>query len=271
MTLPNSSLSHSDIIQRCHHPDRQIIGGLTYGDLVIKLSEELVVKFGPGVSVAEADNQRAAFSLLDNSIVRVPRVVDFFTSTDRGYTKGYLVMEYIHGDITDSVSVTSKQIDQLVKILTYFSTVQCQRPGPLLKPGVSFGLLWEENGKPIFESVQEMERWLNFRLKGDESKLELGRFPLVLCHLDLALRNIVWMKDDTVCLLDWASAGFYPRFFEISLLFMAGPEGYETTLIDRMEKLTDVEEAQMALLECSYYNGIRYYVPECREFSKRSD
>ncbi|KAH6696535.1 kinase-like domain-containing protein [Leptodontidium sp. MPI-SDFR-AT-0119] len=265
MTLRNSSLSSSDIIQRCHHPDREIIGGLLHGNLVIKLSEELVVKFGHGVSVEEADNQRTAFEILDSSIVRVPRVVDFFTRTDGGYTKGYLVMEYIHGGISNSV--TSEQIDQIVKILSHFSTVQCQRPGPLLQPGVSRGLLWEENGKPTFETVEEMERWLNFRIKGVGSKLVLRKYPLVLCHLDLAPRNIVWLKDDTVCLLDWASAGFYPRFFEISLLkIMAGDrKGYETTLINRLEKLTDDEEAQMSLLECSYYNGIRYYIPECLE------
>lgn len=239
---------------------------------MIKLSEELVVKFGHGVSAEEADNQRTAFELLDNSIVRVPRVVDFFTRTEGGFTKGYLIMEYIHGDISNSI--TSKQIDQIVRILSHFSNVQCQRPGPLLQPGVSRGLLWEENGKPTFETVEEMERWLNFRIKGVRPKLVLKEYPLVLCHLDLALRNIVWLEDGSVCILDWAAAGFYPRFFEICLLkIMAGDcEGYETTLINRLEKLTEDEEAQMSLLECSYYNGIRYYIPECLDaaFSKKN-
>ncbi|KAH6710813.1 hypothetical protein BKA61DRAFT_658652 [Leptodontidium sp. MPI-SDFR-AT-0119] len=269
MTL-RISLSNSDIVQRCQQPDREIIGGLLHGNLVIKLSDDLVVKFGLGVSVEEVENQRTAFELLDSSIVRVTRVVHFFTQTDGGYT-GYLVMEYINGDISDSV--TSKQIDQLEKILSHFSTIQCQRPGPLLRPGVSRGILWEENGKPTFETVEEMEQWLNFRIKGVGPKLVLGKYPLVLCHLDLALRNIIWLKDNSVCLLDWATAGFYPRFFEICILrIMAGDarEGYETTLINRLKRLPDDEEAQISLLECSFYNGIRYYIPECAAFSKSS-
>ncbi|KAH9221293.1 kinase-like domain-containing protein [Leptodontidium sp. 2 PMI_412] len=263
MALPSSSLSNSDIVRRCHHQDREIIGGLPHGNLVIKLSEELVVKFGPGVSVEEADNQRRAFKLLDNSIVRVPRTHDYFTRTDGGFMTGYLVMEYIKGDIANSV--TSYQIDQIAKILSHFSTIQHQHPGPL-QPGVSRGLLWEENGKPTFETTKQMEYWLNLRLPRVGSKLALEKYPLVFCHLDLALRNIIWLKDGSVCLLDWATAGFYPRFFEICLLkIMAGNHGcYETTLINRLKKLTDDEEAQMSLLESSFYNGIRYSFPECR-------
>ncbi|KAK9357782.1 hypothetical protein V1504DRAFT_436424 [Lipomyces starkeyi] len=110
-------------------------------------------------------------------------------------------------------------------------------PGPLHR-GISRGLLWEENGKPTFGTVQQMERWLNVRLPDVESKLALEKYPLVLCHLDLAPRNIIKLEDGSVCLLDWASAGFYPRFFEVCLLkIMEYSHGkYELDLIDRMEK-----------------------------------
>lgn len=254
----NSSSSNSDIVQRCLQPERQIIGGLPHGNLVVKLSVDTVVKFGPGVSKEEADNQRRAFELLDGSVVRVPRIIDFFTWTEDGRTTGYLVMEYIDGDISESVS--SSQIDQIVRILSHFSAIQCRRPGPL-QTGVSRGLLWEENGKPKFETVKQMENWLNLRLPGVEPKLALDRYPLVLCHLDLAPRNIIWLKDGSVCLLDWASAGYYPRFFEICLLkIMEGTHGnYETILRGRLEKPTEDEEVQMLLLEQSFYNGINFY------------
>ncbi|PVH76689.1 hypothetical protein DL98DRAFT_574241 [Cadophora sp. DSE1049] len=162
-------------------------------------------------------------------------------------------MEYINGEILNSVA--SQQIDQIVKILSHFSTIQCQRPGPL-QPGVSRCLLWEENGKPTFETIEQVEAWLNLRLPDVGPKLALKEYPLVLCHLDLALRNIV----------DWASAGFYPRFFEICLLKITASKdnGYGTSLISRLEKLTDDEEAQVSILERSYYNGIRYSFPKCR-------
>lgn len=89
---------------------------------------------------------------------------------------------------------------------------------------------------------------IEFRLPDIEAKLELERYPLVLCHLDLALRNFIWLENGSVCLVDWASAGVYPRFFEICLLKVMenSHKDYERTLINRI-KLTDEEEAQMLL------------------------
>lgn len=39
-----------------------------------------------------------------------------------------------------------------------------------------------------------------------------------MCHLDIAPRNLLYLADGSVCLLDWATAGFYPRFFEVCVL-----------------------------------------------------
>ncbi|TVY28491.1 hypothetical protein LHYA1_G003458 [Lachnellula hyalina] len=260
----HEDLSDLDIVQRCLDPNRQVVGG--YGNPVIKLSEEVVVKFGHDVSAEEADNQRKALELLDNTIIRIPQVYRYFTWTDNSTStlKGFLVMEFIHGEVLESVD--NHQINQIAKVLSHFSTIQGQRPGPL-QTGVSRGLLWEENGKPTFETTKQMERWLNFRLPDTKSKLALEEYPLVLCHLDLALRNIIWLEDGSVCFVDWASAGFYPRFFEVCLLkIMENSHGdYELNLIRQMKKLTEDEEAQMSLLERSFYNGINYYFPSISE------
>jgi len=247
------NLSESDIIQRCYDPNRQIVGGVRYGNYVIKISEEVVVKFGQGVSAEEAENQRKAFEILNKSVVRVPRLYHYFTRNN----KGFLVMEYIHGEVFDSVS--SQQLHRIADILRYFSTLQRTSPGPL-QPGVSRGLLWEENGEPVFESVKQMENWLNYRLPDVEAKLALEQYPLVLCHLDLAPRNISWLEDGSVCLVDWASAGFYPRFFEVCVLKIMehSHDEYETNLIQRIERLTEDEEAQILLLTHSFSNGIKY-------------
>lgn len=67
---------------------------------------------------------------------------------------------------------------------------------------MSRGLLWEENGEPVFKNVKQMELWLNFKLLDFESKLALEEYLLVLCHLDLALGNIIWLEDGSVYLLD---------------------------------------------------------------------
>jgi len=64
--------SNSEIVQQCLDPDRQLVGGSLYGNFLVKISDEVVVKFGRGVSLEEAINQKKAFELLDSNIVRVP-------------------------------------------------------------------------------------------------------------------------------------------------------------------------------------------------------
>jgi hypothetical protein len=213
----HENLSDSEIARFCFDPNRQIVGGLKEGNLVIKLSDDVVVKFGLGVTIEEANNQRRAFELLDCSIVRVPRLYRFFTqdNPEPFPPTGFIVMEYIHGETVQMPN--SDQVLQIAQILLHFSTIHGQNPGPL-QGGRSHGLIWEETGQPEFKSVQQMENWLNHRLLDKNTKLALERYPLVLCHLDLAPRNIIWVRDNSICLLDWASAGFYPRFFEVCVL-----------------------------------------------------
>jgi hypothetical protein len=250
-------LSDAEIVQRCLKPNRQIIGGV--GTLVVKFSEAVVVKFGWSVTAEEADNQRKAFDLLDPRIVRVPQLYRYFIhSTKQGFPPmGFIVMEHIHGKIIQSPN--SDQINGVAQILLYFSNIQNQYPGPL-QGGVSHGLLWEDSGKPSFKTMHQMESWLNVRLPDSVPKLTLEKYSLVLCHLDLAPRNIIWLADGSVCFIDWASAGFYPRLFEVCLLkIMEYSHGtYEVDLVERMAKLTEDEENQMSLLQRSFYNGIRY-------------
>jgi len=56
------------------------------------------------------------------------------------------------------------------------------------------------------------------RLKHDGLSLSFQEcdLKLVLCHLDIAPRNILWLDEDdgALCIVDWASAGYYPRIFE---------------------------------------------------------
>lgn len=64
-----------------------------------------------------------------------------------------------------------------------------------------------------------MEEWFNSRLFPGDGKVHFDPTPLVLCQLDIAPRNIIWLDDGRVCLLDWVSAGFYPRLLEFASLF----------------------------------------------------
>jgi len=173
----------------------------------------VVVKFGFSVTAEEASNQRRAFELLSPKIIRVPQVYRYFNvSNEQGWPDtGYIVMEYIDGKVLgEDEAPNSEQVRRISQVLDCFSTIEGGCPGPLEK-GISRGLLWEENGKPAFKTVQQMEKWLNYRLPDVESKLNIAQYPLVLCHLDLAPRNFVWLADGSICLLDWPSGGMWKR------------------------------------------------------------
>ncbi|KAH8770666.1 hypothetical protein F5882DRAFT_381810 [Hyaloscypha sp. PMI_1271] len=259
MTL--SPLSHEDlcdleIVQRCADPHRQLVGA---SKNVVRLSDDVVVKFGWNVTAEEASNQRRAFELLDRKIARVPQVYRHFSqSNGLGWPKP--------GSWGKDETPSNEQVKRIAQILHYFSTLQGEYPGPL-EGGISLGLLWDENGKPVFKNMQQMEKWLNFRLPDVESKLRIMNYPLALCHLDLAPRNFVWLADGSASLLDWSSAGFYPRFFEVCMLkIMECAHGnYELDLMAGMEKLTEDEENQMQLLQRSFYSGIKYSFPKIHE------
>ncbi|KAH8752606.1 kinase-like domain-containing protein [Hyaloscypha finlandica] len=243
--LSHEDLCDSEIVQRCADPHRQLVGA---SKNVVRLSDDVVVKFGWNVAAEEASNQRRTFELLDRKIARVPQVYRYFSQSNRlGWPKsGYIVMEYIRGKVLgEDKTPSNEQVKRIAQILHYFSTLQGDRPGPL-EGGISLGLLWEENGKRVLPDV--------------ESKLRIMSYPLVLCHLDLAPRNFVWLTDGSAALLDWSSAGFYPRCFEVCMLkIMECAHGnYELDLIAGMEKLTEDEDNQMQLLQRSFYSGIKY-------------
>ena len=211
LKLHHGTASNDELIALCADPAHEVIGGEPYGNQVVRISDEAVVKFGIGVKEEEAKNQSAAYELLDRNFVRVPRVYRFFIYK----TCGYIVMEHINGSVfdrledPDSIAITAR-------ILDYFSTIRNDRPGPL-GGGVSRGLLWPDNEDLSFDTVEHMEDFLNSRISREPGRLALRGYDLVLCHLDIAPRNILVLEDGSVCLIDWASAGFYPRFFEFCI------------------------------------------------------
>ena len=72
--------SQPEIIKRCLRAAflEGHIGVQQYGNKVLRLSAEVVVKYGVGVTKDEAANQEKACELLDPKVVRVPKVSTFF-------------------------------------------------------------------------------------------------------------------------------------------------------------------------------------------------
>ena len=226
------------------------------GRSVVKISEKEVIKFGLGVTESEANNQREAYQLLDPSIVRVPQVYRFFTKGECGY----IVMEYIKGQFLTLLE-DQRLVRRVARILAYLEEFSCQVPGPP-RSGTPRGLFWPDNEDLSFENLQDIERYFNSRLIKGGPQLDFGLCSLVLCHLDVAPRNILWQQDGTICLLDWECAGFYPRVLEVcAQRIIIGKDGdFNRSLLEHMADLTEEEETQAKLIMQAYSNGQRYHL-----------
>lgn len=117
----------SELITYClSGPHDRVIGGVPEGNLVVRISKQTIIKFGPGLSRDEAINQQRAYEIIDHNIVRVPRVHRFFADN---YGRGYIMMDYIKGKVINPLG--PNHIEQLARVLNYFSTLKENTPRSL--------------------------------------------------------------------------------------------------------------------------------------------
>lgn len=204
------------------------------GDRVIKVSDHIAVKYGYGVTAAEAATQEFAYNPVNSNIVHIPRVYRFIEPKGSVRTKGHLFMEYVPGQNLKDVDLEARKdlLPRIAKIAAHLGQVQGgQRPPGPVGGGEPHGYLWGDHG---------VNTYMNKCLQLRNDSIDLAPQSLVLCHLGLCRRNII-LKDDGVSLylVDWGSAGFYPRFFEVAIISCMLPyDGpYEQPLLQEIEKV----------------------------------
>ncbi|KAG4428876.1 hypothetical protein IFR05_015637 [Cadophora sp. M221] len=179
---------------------------------------------------------------------------------------GYLFMEYVPGQSLQDVDLKENIdiISRVARILKHLGDIRDgQVPGPI-GTGEPQGYIWGDDGaRATFDSMADMEDWLNKRLLMHEKSINLSSCPLVFCHMDLCRRNMILEEDDTICLLDWGFAGLYPRFFEIISLSCMSPydEPYEKPLLEATKslfRLTEEENRNMSLVKRARALNLRY-------------
>jgi serine/threonine protein kinase len=256
MALQYNIATNDEIAQYCSrsNPNRDVISEFEGGLSIIKISEDVVVKCGLGVTQWEAQNQQQAYDLIDLTIIRIPRVYRFFTLGPAGY----IIMEYIEGQPLSSVSNPGFYLQAVACVLKHFEQVRGGKPGPF-HGGLAQGQLWlDELIAPT--TISDIEEYYNRRQLKDIPKLKLTSYPLVFCHLDIAPRNIILSENGSLCLVDWASAGYYPRLFERCALGLNVRErgDWNAHLLERLDSLDMDETSQVQRLERAYYLGQRY-------------
>ncbi|KAK2763307.1 hypothetical protein FQN54_009943 [Arachnomyces sp. PD_36] len=262
---PDSSAE--DLIAHCWGPDAEFIENTErYANHVVKIGDSAVMKFGRLVTKFEFENMKIAKTLVDPNIVYIPEVYRFLSDSDGdayGRDRGYILMEYVHGRRIDPLD-DPERIERIAKIVAHFASIRGEQLGAL-GGGPSRGIIFPDNyGDPVFDDVQAMEDFYNKRLfprNGVKLDLNLKGVELVLCHLDIAPRNIIWRDDDSICLIDWVSAGFYPRSFEFATRrYLLGSEGdFDQMLLDAIKPpLSEEERVQSLAVVIARGNAERY-------------
>lgn len=268
--------SEDMLAELCHQTEKLngIIGGYKEAIRVVKLSNDIAVKFGRGVTAAEARTQEFAHQNVNPSIVHVPRVYRFF---ERDYdprwnsSEGYLFMEYVPGQTLAEVGLGVRDdiVPRIAQIIAHLGEIEVQNsqsdavPGPI-GGGCPIGYLWGEDGAgATFKCVSDLNDWLNKRLALQKKSINLHGSPLVLCHLDLARRNMILREDNRISLVDWGCAGLYPRFYETITLSCLSPWDslYQKPLIEATNtllRLTDEEKRLAKLVQIARAVSLRY-------------
>ena len=252
--------SEDMLTELCHQTEKLngMIGGYKEAIRVIKLSNDIAVKFGRGVTAAEARMQEFTHQNANPRIVHVPQVYRFF---ERDYdprwssSEGYLFMEYVPGRTLAELDLDVRDdiVPRVAQIIAHLGQIEVRNdlsdlvPGPI-GGGSLRGYLWGEDGAgATFTCVSDLDAWLDKRLALQNKSIDLHGSPLVLCHLDLARRNMILRDDNTISLVDWGCAGLYPRFYETTTLPYLSPWDalYQKPLIEATNtllRLTDEEK-----------------------------
>ncbi|EXJ90046.1 hypothetical protein A1O3_03114 [Capronia epimyces CBS 606.96] len=257
----------SDFIrQHVKSPDSIILRDISGGSTVLKVPGfDVVIKFGGGVTQEEAIAQSTAFDLLDPAIVRVPQVHHFHRDSDTGI--GYLAMEWFDASLIDMHD--DRQVEALQKTMAHLASLTRSFPGPLHR-GEPQGILWEDSAPSACHTVEGLENWIN---TWQHTPVDLRGEEFVLCHLDTAAENILWLPSGHVCLLDWSSAGYYPRYFELAAHLKKGApnEKIERLLQSPRAPFSISEEQHMGCLIQACANSMAYAKPMPRMPPKQTE
>lgn len=227
-----------DLVGRCQSSGCEILCAISGGTSVVKISDHAVIKFGQGITEDEWLIHKKAFDMIDRRRIRVPQPYRYFARDEIGY----LVMEYLDGKPVNPLD--SSYSTAVSAIFSHLWEISCDTPGSL-SGGASRGVLWSDYHDFVPRATSDLEAYFNVRLPSIvETRLDLSTLKFVLCHGDLAARNILTLHDGSICLIDWATAGFYPRIFDICSLQVNG----ESDRVDIPELITASEIKHLSVL-----------------------
>ena len=191
-------------------------------------SDQIWVKYGTTVTLAEAAMQQYVHEHADPRVVHVPNVFDAFTITQpNGASVTYIVMENVKGDDYSAYSkrhpeLAEQALEQIANAVRHIWEIP-------LPPNITIGPLGQQRpadrffsdcgSDRYFNDVIELEDWINTKLEEGSyhDRVRLQGERLSICHCDLTQFNI--KMGEPIAIIDWGFDGIYPRAFEEFALF----------------------------------------------------
>ena len=252
------------------------------GAVVARVHEAAVLKYGSEVYLAEARNMRHVQKSIK---FRVPAVIDAWEVVDQeegdDTRTGYLLMEYIEGrlvsQIWPSLGVRARGdiYRQIVEVLHQLYEIHLVSPGPV-GGGLSKGPLFTDYGAGPFRTKEDITTWFNERLRVCQwfrrapltQPLFSNQFDeLVMCHMDIATRNLILDNYGRVWVLDWAHAGGYPVYFDQAVLTRAGDPDFAEGLLEIMGHEFTEEVGKLLAIGFALTTGAATTLPKTTNIS----
>lgn len=225
---PNSSTIQLDnTMTRPTIPSREEVKMLCYQkgpfSKGFAYDDKIWIKYGYGVTLAEAAIQQYVHEKADHRIVYTPEVYDTFTATNPSWRRiSIIIMEKVEGE--NYLDYTKQHPEETEKVLQAIADVVrhiWSLPLPPNKPPGSFGpelavnrFFSDVGADRAFKDIGDLEDWVNQQLI-EANKPDRANFrshELCLCHLDLTEFHVLIGKP--IILLDWSFSGIYPIVFE---------------------------------------------------------
>ena len=223
-----------------------------------RISESFLVKSTMDFIPRESRNMEFVKS---KTSIRVPKVVRvILRSKNNPPARSFTIMEYIPGTVLskvwDSLSTSRREviIDKVVDIVEELRGLRMDHVGPV-GGGISEGDWFSIIDAGPFTVLQDLEDWFSnkinvlkrFKYVDDDTPSFSGMFThAVMCHMDVATRNLILDDEDNLWLVDWHLSGAYhPCFEEAALKLQNDCLGFSEMLLNRIEKYEEHTKLMM--------------------------
>lgn len=223
---------------------------------ILKLTPNVVVKYGKSVHLSEAEAMRFVAA---NTDVPVPRILDAF-ECDKGVR--YILMDCVKGVSLRVAWRTMTDVERdriLLELKGYLDHLREVRPPqPHIVAAVDYSSCHDvrisADAFGPFENHDEFHRFL--RWGQDENSTIPGlaeichahkskQYRTVLTHADLAPRNIMVYKGKVTGILDWETAGWFPEYWEYTRAWESLWDASE--LRPRLNEILDVYKSELEM------------------------